>query len=319
MKIGQELRQAAVSVLMRYMKEIGVQYPELLNALTVPHFKAVDTGVHPKLMADWNRKGLLLVGDHQKNKRHLFTLPQFTWIKLVEVMRAYGFSSELILDLRSAMTERNGMDVESFMNDPMIMDAIAQMMPPEHVERVRLALAQPEVRKQLLKHLPIDAASLTFLDAMVLFVLAVRRPMAILLDHTGFGAIFSPVMLEEDIRMSEFYETLARTHVSISITEAVAASLTVAPIEKISGTMQFVTEHEAQILKAMKEDNVSSVEVRFNADGLPERLDITRTVKVSADQRLMEMILSKGYQDITLKTQHGKVVYCENTRKVKLK
>lgn len=318
MEIREELRQAAVNVLMKYMKDVGIHYPELMNALTVPHFKAVDTGVHPKLMADWNRKGLLLVGDHQKNKRHLFTLPQFTWIKLVEVMRAYGFSSELILDLRSAMTEQNGMDVESFLSDPMIMDAIADMMPPEFVERVRLALAQPEVRKQLLKHLPLDAASMTLLDAMVLFVIAVRKPMAILLDHTGFGAIFSPVMMEENIRMDEFYETLARTHVSISITEAVAASLAVAPIEKITGNMQFVTDQEAQVLKAMKEDNVASIEVRFDVNGQPELLEVTRKVKVTGDQRLMEMILSKGYHDITVKTQHGKVVYCENTRKMKL-
>jgi hypothetical protein len=33
----------------------------------------------------------------------------------------------------------------------------------------------------------------------------------------------------------------------------------------------------------------------------------------------LELMLREGYHDITVKTEKGKVVYCENTRKIKLK
>ena len=46
---------------------------------------------------------------------------------------------------------------------------------------------------------------------------------------------------------------------------------------------------------------------------------LTKKEKVDERARLMELLLTKGYQQLVVNTQEGKVVHFENTRKLKLK
>jgi DNA-binding transcriptional MerR regulator len=319
MFIREDLQKATSNLLMRYAGDIYVQYPELTNAVIQERFKAVDTGVHPKLLADWNRKGLLL-GEHTKNKRHMFTLAEFVWIKLIEKMREYNFSSEFILEFRNSLVQDMKVDPADIMNSPVMVDAIVSMMPPELQQMVRLALAQPDTVKKMLAAIPFDMSKLTSLDAFVLFSLVIRKPLSMLLDHSGSGTLFSPVMFEEpSIRQDDFYSMLAKTHVSISITEAVAASLAIAPIDKVTEDLSFLSPAEVEVLSSLRKEGVASVKVRMDNNGEMDLLEVTSREKVDKSIRLMEMMLSGGYQDIVVKTQDGKVIHCENTVKVKLK
>ncbi len=319
MFINKDLQKATSNILMRYAGDIYARYPELTNAIIQERFKAIDTGVHPKLLADWNRKGLLL-GEHTKNKRHMFTLAEFVWIKLIEKMREYNFSSEFILEFRNSLVQNVKIDPLDIVNSPVMIEAVVSMMPSELQPMVRLALAQPDMVKKMMDAIPFDMSKLTPLDAYVLFTLVVRKPLSMLLDHSGSGAMFSPVMFEESsIGQDEFYSMLAKTHVSISITEAVAASLAIAPIEKITEGLRFLSPSEVEVFSSLRKEGVTSVKIRMDNNGEMDLLEVTSREKVDKSVRLMEMMLSGGYQDIVVKTQGGKVIHCENTVKVKLK
>ena len=50
-----------------------------------------------------------------------------------------------------------------------------------------------------------------------------------------------------------------------------------------------------------------------------ELIETTCEEKADNAKRLSDLIMKNGYQDITVKTQNGKVILCKNTRKVKLK
>jgi ADP-dependent phosphofructokinase/glucokinase len=39
--------------------------------------------------------------------------------------------------------------------------------------------------------------------------------------------------------------------------------------------------------------------------------------RVEKEARLVDLIISHGYQTIELKTQEGKIIYCKNLRKIK--
>ena len=72
------------------------------------------------------------------------------------------------------------------------------------------------------------------------------------------------------------------------------------------------------ILKAIRQDNLKSVIVRFDNKNKINLLEETKVERIDKASRLFEMIMTKGYQDITIKTQNGEIVYCENKQKIML-
>ena len=68
----------------------------------------------------------------------------------------------------------------------------------------------------------------------------------------------------------------------------------------------------------MRTDDVSEVKIRYNEKSKPQMVEITTKNLMNERARLNEIILSRGYQEIRVKTQKGKMVYCENTVKYKL-
>jgi hypothetical protein len=49
-----------------------------------------------------------------------------------------------------------------------------------------------------------------------------------------------------------------------------------------------------------------------------ETIKVTKNNSVNNFSRVQDLILRNGYQDISIKTQKGKVVQCTNTTKYKL-
>lgn len=319
MLIEERLKTAITNLFRKNIQETQHQFPELMKALTERPFVATDTGVHPKLMADWNRKQMLLT-PHEKNKRHRFSLTELVWIKLIEKMRSYNFSQELIVAFRNELVMNKKVDLKGFVTDPKFLDEIVAQVPEEHRAKVRHGLSDPEILAKFLATIKVEVESMNMLEAIVLLCLVIRHPVSFLIDHTGNGTIFSPLLLQEpEIDQEDLHMMLGRSHVTLSVTEVLANALVVAPLGKVTGRLQFVTDQEAKVLKALDEKDVVSVRVRFEKNGTMDLLEITKLETVDKRARLMEVLLSNAYQDVTVTTENGHIVKCLNTRKVKLK
>jgi hypothetical protein len=73
-----------------------------------------------------------------------------------------------------------------------------------------------------------------------------------------------------------------------------------------------------RILEALRDKDVKSVSVRFpKADG-EMTFEVTRELKLDMAVRLGEALRTKGYADLTVKTQNGVIAYSEITEKTKL-
>jgi hypothetical protein len=73
------------------------------------------------------------------------------------------------------------------------------------------------------------------------------------------------------------------------------------------------------VLKLLKQDDISKIEITFNdKTKRAETIKVTKNNSVNNFSRVQDLILRNGYQDISIKTQKGKVVQCTNTTKYKL-
>ena len=150
--------------------------------------------------------------------------------------------------------------------------------------------------------------------------LFLQTPISFFIDHNGKGIIFNPLMLSDGVYNEEDISGLfSKSFVSISLSEILSEVLVLSELDILNGQLMIISDEEANVLQALREDELSSVVIRFDKDNQMDLMEVKKLQKPEREARLMDMMLKDGYQDITVKTQHGKVVYCENTRKVKLK
>lgn len=87
---------------------------------------------------------------------------------------------------------------------------------------------------------------------------------------------------------------------------------------KCSEKIPILTKNEATIIQLLRGDNISKIEIRYKNNTKPEIIEVTSNNEINEKARLSDLIISRGYQTIKIKTQKGHAVYCENTIKYKL-
>ncbi|MFT4526233.1 MAG: DNA-binding transcriptional MerR regulator [Polaribacter sp.] len=299
--------------------ELKIGFPEVMEHFESKPFKVIDLDIHPKIIADWNRKGLLLIKP-EANKMHRFSLTEIVWIKMIDKMRQYNFPLETIKAFRDEALLPPQVSADDMWEAPFVFESLVTMVGEPKREEIKAFLKDPIQRKKVVSSLPPGILEGGNLEGLVVFCLLLKTPLSFLIHHSGAGILFNPLMLNEGLYDKDDLSLLmSSSYVSISLTEILAEVLSVAPIEVLNLKLQVISDQEANILSALREDELVSVVIRFDNKHEMDLMEIKKNQTASTQMRLLELMLTKGYQDITVKTQHGKIVHCENTRKVKLK
>ena len=317
--INSDIHNRTWNTIVAKLKSSNVNFGEVSARLGEQPYRATDTKVHPKILADWNRKGLLLSG-HTANKMHRFSITEFAWIKLIEKMRAFNLPLEVIRTFKDEVLIGSPEEIEELWVYENLFNALMKMENGKNPDRIRAYLDRPETMKEAMANLPPGVQSGNLLETLVLFSLTLQTPVSFLIDHSGKATLFNPLMLMEGGYNDEETERIfTNSYVSISLSEVLADVLSLSDIETLHCQLMIVSDMEANVLQALREDDLTSVIIRYDKEHQMNLMEVKKLQKAERESRLLEMILKKGYQDITLKTQDGKVVYCENTRKIKLK
>jgi len=293
---------------------------ELRARMDEKPYKVIDTGIHPKILADWNRKDLLMVKP-ERNKMHRFSLTEFVWVKFIEKMRAYNFPLSTIQSFKTNLTGISAVDNLAEITPSFLFDVMKDMDGiKEDPEAFRKFLTSENVQKIISAVVSQLGMAGNALELIIMFSLFLQTPFSFFIDHEGKGIMFNPLMMNDGVyEKQELSDLFSKSFVSISLNEVLSGVLILSDLEILNGQLMIISDMEANVLQALREENLLSVVIRFNKDHEMDLMEIKKLEKVEQEARLMDIILKNGYQDITLKTQQGKVVYCENTRKIKLK
>jgi len=133
-------------------------------------------------------------------------------------------------------------------------------------------------------------------------------------DYVPFKESYKDLWMEhESVR-----HFIAKTHISLSINEMITDLIGDIGTEEAMNA-KILSHAEVQVIEAMRENNVKEITVRFNKKEKPDLLLVEKKEDVGKSARIMDLIMSHGYQDITLKTENGNVISCSNITKQKLK
>jgi hypothetical protein len=164
----------------------------------------------------------------------------------------------------------------------------------------------------------LSSVSLPVLFFLILDIILLKSHVAILVNLEGDFIPFKEFYIEEYQELDGFQEFIHKSHVSVSLSDIVANFLIGQDLELTQNKLSILSKEEARIISTIREEKLSYLKIRFNKDHQIDLIESTRDQHIDKEARLIDLIMTNGYQDIEIKTEKGNIVKCQNTRKEKL-
>jgi hypothetical protein len=273
-------------------------------------FKRSELELDPRVANHWSDKGLFPM-QQETGAWLLFNLPEAFWVKIIVKLREFNVSLEVIKKIKDA-----------FFTNP------EKIFKPEDKQLIKETLIKSGLfNDEMLKHIddeeiwkPILSARLSDFEIIIQSILLERKPYFLILDNCDKVLLTdeSQLLAETDeTYLKEYHEITKKSHIRISMNEILGDLVKSLGDLKCTEKIPILSKKEAQIIRLMRLENITKIEIQYK-DSEAEMVDVTSQNEISEKARLSDLIISRGYQKITVKTQNGKIAYCENTTKYKL-
>jgi len=288
----------------------------LLDELKAPVFLKTELDVVYDDFVRWENNSLLWPHtDFKKNVQRRYSYVEYTWLKIVEQLRTYGFSHNVIKGYLLNLTQV--VDNQAFINAY-----------PEAKEKLTEAFGE-EVAREFMENIkgpnPTGLVMISLLELLLINVISYNDIVSLLFytDEPELclpisGEVYKEIANQDD---HEYIEYLNKSHVSISITE-IAKKFVENDIDEKSKSERFksiLSKEEHNLLKIVRKKykNIKSLKIRFESEEM-KMIEVKTTKKTSVESRLLEHIKKGDYSNIQIETVNGQIVNFENTQKYKL-
>jgi DNA-binding transcriptional MerR regulator len=274
-------------------------------------FKRSELGLDPRVANHWSDKGLFPT-NQVTGAWLLFNLSEAFWVKIIMKLREFNVSLDVIKKIK-----------ESFFTEPQkIFDKYDKKYLIQKIKESNV------LNSEHLKHIDDDEIwklifniQLSDFEIMIQSILLQRKLYFLILDNHDKALLLDEthLLLETNQNyLKEYEEITQKSHIRISMNEILGDLVKCLGDLKCSEKIPILTKKEAEIIRLLRTENISKIEIRFKNNSEAEIVEITTQNLISEKARLNDVIISRGYQNITIKTQNGQIVFCENTTKHKL-
>jgi DNA-binding transcriptional MerR regulator len=285
---------------------------EPLELIRNPKYSRKDLDIEARILSHWDKMGLLL-NKNINGAKFMFSLTESFWLKIIQKLRAYNLPLELIKELKEVLTDATTTEENSKIDDDLV-DYFKSK--DESVTRsdIEKFFKSSEFMELFQKMKP------THLENILLDLIITRSNHRILINDNGESFFYnSEIIIQNDEYNKLLSEFLNNTYLSISLFEIIKELIKDLGEDECSEHQNILSKDEAMVLKLLNQEDISKIEITFNdKTKKAETIKVTKNNSVNNFSRIQDLILRNGYQDISIKTQKGKVVQCSNTTKYKL-
>jgi DNA-binding transcriptional MerR regulator len=285
-------------------------------------FVIQDIGISSRVMNYWNEMGLMPAKPRTENSTYRFNFSELLWFFLVRELREFGYSINNIKDLKEiffkpldytdyfrSITQKEKDKVLKRLNKIKFKDEILKI---QFTEVFTNEFENTGKRKLPLSYnlLNIFINSFIFYRDEIKLLIDVRGNLIPLFETEKDETVYEELMNKIDFDRESF--------ISISLTKFFRKFILNQAHFNFIRDNNILNENESHILSLVREGKAKSITIRFK-DEKPFMLEVTKERKIHAEARLSEVLLSRGYQDISMKTENGNIVVSNFVTKEKLK
>lgn len=285
---------------------------DISDKLLEKQFTIKDVGVTHRWITHWDDVGLL-PGVSEKGKWRKFNFIEYAWLKIIIECRKYNIPLKYLHDLKEILIKT--IDVEENIKTPEVRQIILELTPIEKRGEVEAFLNDKNKIHKAARETPIV---LCLLHLFILDIIVLKSHFAILINSDGEFVPLKESYLEKYYKIRGFNEFFQESYLSISLTEIVKRFIKGNDLELVETKLALLTKDEAEIIRIIREEELISLHIRFDQDSKIKLVELTQEQRIEKESRFLDVIMNKGYQEITVKTEKGNIVRCTNTLKKKL-
>ena len=287
--------------------------PELYHQLRNRCFLKTQLDVVYTDFTNWERYNLLFIDhDVEKGMWKKLNYIEYTWMKIVEQLRKFGFPYDEIKLIKKEITNY-------IPTDELIKSALSKKK--ELDELIPKASNLIEKHKSELSE--ILKIKITYFEMLIYNAISYNQNTSLQFFNDGDGgfSFLSKAIYDESVKTDQIdliTETTKKTYLNVSLNSILSKFLDSDNNLDQTKTMM-LSNDEYALLKIIRNRSKSVIGINIKIkENKFERIDIESTKKVEVEARLMEFIKKGGYQTIEIVTQDGLITSFKNKQKIKL-
>lgn len=250
----------------------------------------------------------------ERRKKSKFTFVELVWIKMVHDLRGFGVDFEIIRQLKDFLF--------STPDKTALLEEIEKKKKDFDNLFENLSLAERErLYTELKKRMSIDMSNqelrLSYLLIILINSIFLKIPIELRIYLNGSIALYSDSPDGNLVPFKLKPGLLNKSFISLSLTGIISYYLT-EDIISPGSKENFFSDAELDILNTINKDNLKSIKITYK-DEKADFIEIEKVKVVNINQRVAELFLTGAYEDVTVKTQNGKIVNCKKIQRIKIK
>jgi hypothetical protein len=282
------------------------------------------TGVTPRNFFSWRSAGLIELsqekGDEERQRVKL-NLVEFTWVKMIDTMRAFGISYKIILKVK-ALLFANYYEIHSSDDGLAAMKqtymAVLGKSDEESAEIIRFFKSQ---YKQMLKKYEkgeINGYEVTTIFQLIVGTMYHNTNTSLLVIQNGeeFDINISVGSQFEEIqKMAQ--SSLIKPHFTIPLLGLIESFFDEPESEKYWEFYGFIGYNEMKVLEAMRKQNYKEIRI-INGKGKTKTIQVVEEGNFTDEQvgMIRRILGMKDYDEIELKYRNNKNLYFKKISEV---
>ncbi|MCA6437018.1 MAG: MerR family transcriptional regulator [Bacteroidota bacterium] len=286
---------------------------ELGSIMFEKTFAPKDLGINYRTIVHWDEKGLLMPEEPTKepNKWRAFSFVELIWIDLAQEIRTLGYSLPQLILLKKNLFDSYDMNefLQRFrLNTQGSMSKGEQKIFSDKKEQLAKAERFKTKNSTQVKF----TQKINPLTPIILMFLIDREDAVFHFYSDGTFDCFNPVSSEKnDLNWS-------RSHISVTFSTIMQKYLQRDKNLDNAFSLTALSKDELTVLYYLRKGDLKSLNINFGKKNTIQLIETKEEKKIDLESRFLDHILKNGYQNITFKTQAGKLTTFERTTKHKI-
>lgn len=281
----------------------------------------VNTGVTPRNFFSWRTAGLIDLSQEKNNEERLrvkLNLIEYTWVKMIDTMRNFGLSYDIILQVK-ALLFANYYETHSSKDSLAIMKQtyISELGKSDEEAEEMVQYINTTYKAMLKKYKKgeINSFEVTTIYHLIAGTMYHDVDTSLLVIKNGkkFDIDITVHNKFDDIRKIS-QNSLKMPHFEIPLLGLIESFFDEPEMEKIWEYFSFISYNEKKVLDAMRNQNYKEIRITIGK-GKNKRIEVLEEGNITDDQAtfVRKMLCLNNYEDIEVKSRNSKNLFFKKT------
>lgn len=279
---------------------------ELIKFLNQKQYTLADIGLKEKQAFDWSKAGLYLEEKKAKGRRK-YNAIEYVWLRLINELREFGLSYDAIRRLKSFLLKpiEWGEMLISIMDGAFENDNEMQLL-----QNKLLDVFGDEEGKNELKNILSDEEVIlidTMLCLLIYMSIYSKTNSYLLITKEGNTYVSNGEPLSD---IMDYSDLLNGPYIAFPLRHILSDFVAREDLMNLEQKQEFIslTDQEIKLLDLLRQGNLVSLSVRFDKDHQISLIETEEDIDINQTRgKLADYIMRNSYQEITYKTQNGKI------------